>query len=66
MLKGIALCGSGIGISIAANRFAGIRAALCSNEEMAIQARKHNNANIIACGARNIDFQDAKQMWTLF
>ncbi len=54
--KGIALCGTGIGISIAANRFAGIRAALCSNKEMAIQARKHNNANIIALGARCIDF----------
>ena len=57
--KGIALCGTGIGISIAANRFTGIRAALCSNKEMAIQARKHNNANIIALGARSIDFQCA-------
>ena len=59
--KGIALCGTGIGISIAANRFAGIRAALCSNQEMAIQARKHNNANIIALGARSIDFQCANK-----
>ncbi len=57
--KGIALCGTGIGISIAANRFTGIRAALCGNKEMAIQARKHNNANIIALGARSIDFQCA-------
>ena len=57
--KGIALCGTGIGISIAANRFTGIRAALCSNKEMAIQARKHNNANIIALGARSIDFECA-------
>ena len=57
--KGIALCGSGIGISIAANRFTGIRAALCNNKEMAIQARKHNNANIIALGARSIDFKCA-------
>ncbi len=57
--QGIALCGTGIGISIAANRFTGIRAALCSNKEMAIQARKHNNANIIALGARSIDFQCA-------
>ena len=59
--KGIALCGTGIGISIAANRFTGIRAALCSNEEMAIQSRKHNNANIIALGARNIDLQCANK-----
>ena len=59
--KGIALCGTGIGISIAANRFSGIRAALCSNKEMAIQARKHNNANIIALGARSIDFQCANK-----
>ena len=57
--KGIALCGTGIGISIAANRFKGIRAALCNNKEMAIQARKHNNANIIALGARSIDYQCA-------
>ena len=57
--KGIALCGSGIGISISANRFKGIRAALCSNHEMAIQARKHNNANIIALGARNMDYNSA-------
>ena len=57
--KGIALCGTGIGISIVANRFSGIRAALCSNKEMATQARKHNNANIIALGARSIDFQCA-------
>ena len=59
--KGIALCGTGIGISIAANRFTGIRAALCSNTEMAIQARKHNNANVIAIGARSIDFQCASK-----
>ena len=59
--KGIALCGTGIGISIAANRFTGIRAALCSSEEMAIQSRKHNNANIIALGARSIDFQCANK-----
>ena len=59
--KGIALCGSGIGISIAANKFKGIRAALCTNENMAIQARKHNNANIIALGARDIDFKCASK-----
>ena len=57
--KGSALCGTGIGISIAANRFTGIRAALCSNEEMAIQSRKHNNANIIAETPDNPDIMSA-------
>lgn len=52
---GIVICGSGIGISIAANRFAEIRAALCQNPEMAVLARQHNNANVLALGARFID-----------
>ncbi len=64
--KGIALCGTGIGISIAANRFTGIRAALCSNEEMAKKARKHNNANIIALGARSIDSKCANKCVNAF
>ncbi len=59
--KGIALCGTGIGISISANRFKGIRAALCSNANMAEQARKHNNANILAIGARSIDYSLANK-----
>ncbi|WP_297407044.1 ribose 5-phosphate isomerase B [uncultured Cetobacterium sp.] len=49
---GILICGTGIGISIAANRFKGIRAALCSNSTMAKLTRQHNNANILALGAR--------------
>lgn len=49
---GILICGTGIGISIAANRFKGIRAALCSNTTMAKLTREHNNANILALGAR--------------
>lgn len=51
---GILICGTGIGISIAANRFKGIRAALCSNTTMAKLTREHNNANILALGARII------------
>ncbi len=51
---GILICGSGIGISIAANRFLNIRAALCVNEEMAILSRLHNDANVICFGARMI------------
>ena len=49
---GILICGTGIGISIAANRIKGIRAALCHNEYTAKLARLHNDANIIALGAR--------------
>ncbi len=57
---GVVICGSGIGISIAANRFANVVAALCLNEEMAKLAREHNNANVIALGARMIDVKTAK------
>src|SRR3990172_1089435 len=49
---GILICGTGIGISIAANKVNGIRAALCTNEIMAEYARKHNNANVLCIGAR--------------
>lgn len=49
---GILLCGSGIGMSIAANRYKHIRAALCANEEYAKLARLHNDANILVLGAR--------------
>ena len=49
---GLLICGSGIGISIAANRHPGIRAALCHTALEARLAREHNNANILALGAR--------------
>lgn len=49
---GILLCGSGIGVSIVANRFKGIRAALCRTPNDAEMARKHNDANILCLGAR--------------
>lgn len=52
--RGILICGSGVGISIAANRFKEIRAALCMNDEMAKLSRKHNDANVICFGARLI------------
>ena len=51
---GIAICGTGIGASIVANKHKGIRAALCTNEFMATMSRKHNNANILVLGARVI------------
>ena len=50
--KGILICGTGIGISIAANRFEGSRAALCTNCFMAEATRLHNDANILAMGGR--------------
>ncbi len=49
---GILICGSGIGMSIAANRFKGIRAALCRGKRDALMARKHNNANVLVLGSR--------------
>lgn len=53
--KGIVCCGTGIGISIAANKVKGIRCGLCTNVEMAELTRKHNNANMLAMGGRIID-----------
>ena len=50
--RGIAICGTGIGISLACNKFKGIRCALCSNEFMAKMCRQHNDANILAFGER--------------
>lgn len=51
-LTGILLCGSGIGVSIVANRYKGIRAALCRSPYDAEMARKHNDANVLCLGAR--------------
>lgn len=50
--KGILICGTGIGISIAANKYKGIRAALCSDVYSAKMSKQHNNANIICLGGR--------------
>lgn len=52
--RGIIICGTGIGISIAANRIAGVRAALCTNTTMAKLTREHNDANVLALGARMV------------
>lgn len=58
---GIGICGSGIGISIAANRIAGARAALCQTGLSAQLAREHNNANILCLGARMVGIEEAKE-----
>ncbi|HJA79287.1 ribose 5-phosphate isomerase B [uncultured Desulfovibrio sp.] len=50
--RGILICGTGIGMSMAANRHAGIRAALCTTELHARLTRRHNNANVLCLGAR--------------
>lgn len=55
----ILICGSGIGMSIAANKFKGIRCALCHSEEDAKSAKEHSNANIIALPADSIDKNEA-------
>ena len=52
--KGILICGTGIGISIAANKVKGVRAALCHDTFSAEATRQHNDANILAMGARVI------------
>ncbi len=59
---GIALCGSGIGISIAVNRFKGIRGALCRDVEDAKMSRLHNNSNILCLGARRNTIDQLKEI----
>lgn len=63
---GILVCGSGIGISIAANRHKGIRAALLYSDEVAALARKHNNANIAVFGGRTMAEDDVLRRMQIF
>jgi ribose 5-phosphate isomerase B len=56
---GILICGTGIGMSIVANKFPGVRAALVTDEYMARMAREHNNANILVLGGRVVDAMSA-------
>lgn len=55
--RGIVCCGTGIGISIAANKVKGIRCALCTDVHMAEMTRKHNDANILAMGGRTTELE---------
>lgn len=64
--RGVAVCGSGIGISIAANRYPWVRAALCSDVTGARLAREHNDANVIAFGERMIGVEVAKEALRVF
>ncbi len=63
---GIIVCGTGIGISIAANKIKGVRAALCTNEFMARMARSHNDANVLALGQRVIGLDHALAIVDVF
>ena len=64
--QGILICRSGIGMSIVANKFKGIRCALCHNEYTAKYSRLHNNSNILAMGADDVEINEAiciLRMW---
>lgn len=63
---GLLICGTGIGISIAANRHKGVRAALVSNATMARLTRQHNNANVLALGARITGYEVARDALEVF
>lgn len=64
--KGIICCGTGIGISIAANKVKGIRAAVVTNEFCAEMTRRHNDANILAMGGRVINEEQAVKFTKIF
>lgn len=59
--RGVLVCGTGVGMSIAANRHTGIRAALCTHGVMARLAREHNDANVLVLGARIIGTEVARE-----
>ncbi len=64
--RGVLICGSGIGISIAANRCPAVRAALVNDAPSARMARRHNDANVICFGGRMIDFDAARDCLRVF
>lgn len=63
---GILICGTGIGMSISANKIKGVRAALCWNTKTAILAREHNNANILCLGARLMSIEECIEIAKTF
>jgi len=60
--RGILICGTGLGMSIIANRFPGIRAALCNDVSTAVMSRRHNNANLLVLGGRMLGPQLAREI----
>jgi ribose 5-phosphate isomerase B len=63
---GILICGSGNGVAITANKYPGVRAALCWNAELAALARRHNDANVLCLPARFISLDEAKECVSVF
>ena len=63
---GIICCGTGIGVSMAANKVKGIRAAVCCDEFCAEMTRRHNNANVLCMGGRVIDEEKAVKLASIF
>ena len=63
---GVVCCGTGIGISITANKFKGIRAALVDNIDNAKLTREHNDANVLCMGAKDVDLELAKKIVNVF
>ncbi|HSV30809.1 MAG TPA: ribose 5-phosphate isomerase B [Atribacteraceae bacterium] len=64
--RGVLICGTGGGISVAANRYPGIRALLCFNRFTAEMARKHNDANVLALGSRTTEVEVACELVDIF
>lgn len=64
--RGILICGTGIGMSMVANKFKGVRAALCHNAFTATACREHNDANILCLGARVLDWPQIQEIVDLW
>ncbi|HTA26326.1 MAG TPA: ribose 5-phosphate isomerase B [Bacteroidia bacterium] len=64
--RGVLICGSGNGVNMSANRHHGVRSALCWNAEIAMLARQHNDANVIALPARYISVEEAEKCLDAF
>lgn len=64
--RGILVCGTGIGMSIAANKHSGIRAGLCGDEKSATLTRQHNDANVLCMGERIIPYEAAQKIADVF
>lgn len=63
---GVAICGSGNGVCMTANKHAGVRAALVWNDDLAVLARSHNDANVVCIPARFVDYELAEKMVSTF
>ncbi len=64
--KGVIICGSGVGVSMVANKYPYVRAALCWNKEIAELSRKHNDANVLALPARFLSNEEAIEIVSTF